>query len=366
MKLSRLILVAAAFMLSACSSSHRPVYSGHEESTKDVPGFSKSGKKKTPYAKLGQSYSVDGETYVPRHQPDYVEEGMASWYGPGFHGGKTANGEAFDKYALTAAHRTLPLPSIVKVTMLSTGKEAIVRVNDRGPFAKGRIIDLSYGAAKEIGLIGKGTAKVRVEYMREESERFAALLVEGREPTSIDLAEEVLSKSSTQYAANETKNQGTSWVDSLNPVSSAEAAKPEWKTLPPSDETHDAASTDVIAATDLPAPESAKPAPIQTASLDIKTSSPFAVLDEKPAPAVAGVEEHKHFLQLGAFLQQANADRLRLKAAKLGPVKIESKVDKNAPLLYVVRMGPYASVDESAPVVAQLNALGVNPKLISQ
>lgn len=348
MKLSHALIIAALFALSACSGSHRPVYSGHEESTKNVPGFSKEGKKMTPYAKLGQSYSVDGETYVPRHQPDYVEEGMASWYGPGFHGGKTANGEEFDKNEMTAAHRTLPMPSIVKVTMLSTGKEAIVRINDRGPFSKGRIIDLSYAAAKEIGLIAKGTAKVRVEYMREESEKFAALLTQGRDPKSIDLAEEILSKPETQYAQADAS-------PAMEPTKDAAAES----------------SVDAIASVDLPAP--APSGKITTPA----ASSPFAAMDEPTSAAtnmnVAAAETVKestpiagHFLQLGAFLQQSNADRLRLKVAKLGQVKILSKAEGTNPLMYVVRMGPYASADESSKVMDELAALGINPKIISQ
>ena len=110
--IKHMTLISALLLLAACGSSHRPVYSGHQESTEGVPGFV-NGKKVSPHVKLGQSYTVDGETFVPRHQPDYVEEGVASWYGPGFHGGKTANGEEFDEDELTAAHRTLPLPSRV-------------------------------------------------------------------------------------------------------------------------------------------------------------------------------------------------------------------------------------------------------------
>jgi rare lipoprotein A len=344
MKLSHVIAVLLALALSACSGSDRPVYSGHEESTAGVPGFSKTGKKKTPYAKLGQSYRVGGKTYVPRYQPDYSEEGMASWYGPGFHGGKTANGEEFDKHAMTAAHKTLPLPSIVKVTMLETGKEAIVRVNDRGPFSKGRIIDLSYAAAKEIGLIAKGTARVRVEYMKEESERFANLLVEGRDPTSIDLAEEVLNQSSKHYAKTE--------------------STPEWKTLPTTTD----AAVDSVIASDLPSPN-VKPVGVEIASAEEpKTGSPFSVLEEFTTASsdTVGEEMGKHFLQLGAFLQQSNADRLRIKAAKLGPVRIESKAGDDAPLMYVVRMGPYVDANESAKVMDQLAGLGITPKRISQ
>jgi len=92
--------------------------------------------------------------------------GVASYYGPGFHHGKTASGERFDMYELTAAHRTLPFGTRVKVTNLDNGKSVVVRINDRGPFKKSRIIDLSLGAAKKIGMTAAGTAKVRVEVLR--------------------------------------------------------------------------------------------------------------------------------------------------------------------------------------------------------
>ena len=90
------------------------------------------------------------------------EVGMISYYGPGFHGKKTANGEIFNQHALTAAHKTFPFNTKLRVTLISTGKSIIVRVNDRGPFKKGRILDLSLGAAKKIGLIKSGTAKARI------------------------------------------------------------------------------------------------------------------------------------------------------------------------------------------------------------
>lgn len=129
------------------------------------------------HLKIGKPYDIDGRTYVPAHDPAYVEEGMASWYGPGFHGRDTANGERFDQHALTAAHRTLPLPSMVRVTNVENGKQAILRVNDRGPFKKDRIIDLSRGSAEKLGVIAKGTAQVRVEYLPEETKQMVAELV---------------------------------------------------------------------------------------------------------------------------------------------------------------------------------------------
>ena len=101
--------------------------------------------------KLGKPYQVAGTWYYPREQPDYDETGIASWYGSQFHGRTTANGEVFDRNAVTGAHPTLPLPSNVRVTNLQNGRSVVVRVNDRGPYANGRIIDLSEKAADLLG-----------------------------------------------------------------------------------------------------------------------------------------------------------------------------------------------------------------------
>ena len=117
------------------------------------------------YVKIGGAYTVNGVTYTPEADPFYNETGTASWYGPGFHGGITANGESYDMHAMTAAHPTLPLPCFVEATNLSTGEKVTVRVNDRGPFAKNRIIDLSYAAASRLSMVDPGSAEVRVKYL---------------------------------------------------------------------------------------------------------------------------------------------------------------------------------------------------------
>jgi rare lipoprotein A len=106
---------------------------------------------------------VAGRWYHPRDERDYRETGVASWYGPGFHGKATANGERFDEHAISAAHRTLPLPSHVEVSNLDNGRTLVVRVNDRGPFAHDRILDLSRRAAQLLGFETRGTARVRVK-----------------------------------------------------------------------------------------------------------------------------------------------------------------------------------------------------------
>lgn len=115
--------------------------------------------------KLGKPYTVNGRTYYPTHDPAYQADGIASWYGSDFHGRKTANGEVYDMNAISAAHPTMPLPSYARVTNLENGRSIIVRVNDRGPYAPGRIIDLSTATARAIGSYGQGLARVRVEYV---------------------------------------------------------------------------------------------------------------------------------------------------------------------------------------------------------
>ncbi|MGI9352175.1 MAG: septal ring lytic transglycosylase RlpA family protein [Rhizobiaceae bacterium] len=115
--------------------------------------------------KIGKPYWIRGKKYVPREDPNYNKTGLASWYGPNFHGRLTANGEIYDQYSLTAAHPTLPLPSYAKVTNLENGASVTVRVNDRGPYAHNRLIDLSSRAAQLLGYTKKGVAEVKVEYV---------------------------------------------------------------------------------------------------------------------------------------------------------------------------------------------------------
>ena len=138
---AELAVLAAAGLLSACASTPPP--------SKGI-------------IKIGKPYVVGGRTYVPRDDRSYDMTGLASWYGAGHHGRTTANGERFDMNAISAAHPTLPMPSYAEVTVLDTGRKVVVRINDRGPFAGGRIIDLSRGAARQLGVENAGVARVRV------------------------------------------------------------------------------------------------------------------------------------------------------------------------------------------------------------
>lgn len=140
-----------------------------------APRGSICGVKMSGAKKIGKPYMIAGEMYYPLESGDgFMEEGVASWYGPGFHGQKTANGEVYNQKAMTAAHKTLPIPTLVSVKNLENGKEAIVRINDRGPFSKGRIIDLSEAAAHKVGMVDKGTARVKITVLSESSDCYVA------------------------------------------------------------------------------------------------------------------------------------------------------------------------------------------------
>ncbi len=143
------LALVPALMLAACAGTPKP----------------KSGSAQAPASgvKIGRPYEVFGKTYTPRDDRDYDQRGTASWYGPTFHAKPTATGEIYNQDDLTAAHKTLPMPSWVEVTNLDNGRTLTVRINDRGPFVEGRIIDLSRRSAQLLGVDGPGLARVRVK-----------------------------------------------------------------------------------------------------------------------------------------------------------------------------------------------------------
>jgi rare lipoprotein A len=167
---SRLCLIALSLLLiQACSTAPSGRYSQKQDSAPQFEYGELSFVEPTPTYEpynvwTSRPYTVLGGYYTPLQSgKGYEEEGYASWYGQKFHGHTTANGETFDMFALTAAHKTLPLPSFLRVTNLENNKSTTVRVNDRGPFHDDRILDLSYGAAKKLDFHSKGVTRVKVE-----------------------------------------------------------------------------------------------------------------------------------------------------------------------------------------------------------
>ena len=169
-----LALASVAGLLASCSFAPGPITTATREffspqkygpASPRVVDNDREVPKGGGHYVVGDPYRVAGTTYVPRDNPRYSRVGLASWYGAAFHGRLTANGEVYDVNGLTAAHPTLPLPSYVRVTNLDNGRSLVVRVNDRGPFARDRLIDVSSRAADMLGFRQSGTATVRVDYV---------------------------------------------------------------------------------------------------------------------------------------------------------------------------------------------------------
>lgn len=167
-----LVCGALALALAACAETQLVANSTKLVTTPNAP-------QRPPVYKIGKPYQLEGVWYYPKVDYSYDESGIASWYGPDFNGKPTASGEIYDQNGLTAAHRTLPMPTIIQVTNLENGRSIKLRVNDRGPFAHGRIIDVSQRAAQLLGFIEQGTARVRVQVVADESQALAAALSGG-------------------------------------------------------------------------------------------------------------------------------------------------------------------------------------------
>lgn len=261
------------------------------------------------YYKVGKPYQIKGSWYYPKEDYSYDETGIASWYGSDFHALKTANGETYNKNELTAAHKTLPMPSLARVTNLENGRSIVVRVNDRGPFSGARIIDVSQRSAQLLGFEKQGTAKVRVQVLADESKAIAEAM----------------------------RTYGTS---------------------PPQ-------TTEQMVASAQQAPQAAEPytspyanASVQTAALDQPTSfgvapststtpaQPLTVSTVKPVPTYVQVPvtgNNQIYVQAGAFTNMNNATRLQAALGKVGRVNVVEALVKGVQY-YRVRVGPIESV----------------------
>ncbi len=256
--------------------------------------------------KVGKPYRIMGQRYHPRLEPGYIEEGVASWYGPNFHGKLTANGEVYDQYGLTAAHRTLPLPSIVKVTNLHNGRELVVRINDRGPFAHDRIIDLSKRSAELLGMKHQGTSQVKVALLLDETEKLWNRL-------------------------------------NMPPPRNWEMAKADWQYR-----------TTRMASVPLPAFKTG------AAQANALTSPGYevAALDMEDALNVyPSTEPTAFFIQAAAYSTVENAEQAAIQLAMVG-TPILQKADINGQRFYRLRVGPVRTEAEAKTLHRRLIDLG--------
>ncbi len=286
-----LILMSAA----ACGSRDKtPASSSRPDIAGPTGDYGAVGRMPSRY-KVGSPYHIRGQRYVPEERFEYVETGQASWYGPGFHGAKTANGEIYDQNAMTAAHRTLQMPSVIRVTNVGNGRSVVLRVNDRGPYHGGRVLDVSEAAAKALDFKRYGTALVRIEVLGGPS-RAAALRAQSG--ATVDELEAIRQLASTDaYASG----------GGGNVVASARR------------EEHLAAI-----------------------GRDVGDVGPVS---------------DQAYVQAGAFAAAANARALESRLRRLGPTEVMPTLVRDRQL-YRVRIGPYATVREAELVLAEVMALG--------
>ena len=290
--------------------------------------------------KIGAPYTIDGVTYVPLEEFQRVETGVASWYGPGFHGKSTANGEAYDQTDHTAAHRTLQMPSVLRVTNLDNGQSTIVRVNDRGPFARSRVLDVSRAAAEELGMVGNGTARVRIEQLETESQALKQIALNGGGPGE-------------QRAALDSYVAGRRGPPAITATAQAPPLAPPPPTPPPP-----APSVTVYPVN----PRSPAVVPVSAfsspgGSAGAPTVASIATAAAVP-PATPPVQQAGGFyVQTGAFSSMTNAERQRDLVTNYGVTEI-SQASSGGREVYRVRLGPYTTQEAAGMVADRLKRSG--------
>lgn len=293
-----LMVLASCAILGACSEANLASYA-----VKEAADGSKGG-----VYKVGKPYQISGVWYYPAEDYNYNETGVASWYGPDFHGKYTANGEVFDQNEVTAAHRTLPLPSFVRVTNLDNGRVLVVRVNDRGPFARGRILDLSRRAAQLLGIEERGTARVRVEIMAEESRALAMKMKSNSDEPPVE-----------------------------------------------------AAPRESVKAESLPAPGS-KDAPKTVSKGEVQERTALGPMAEPQLASqtvkTVAVKPTQLFIQTGAFSRYDNANRMSAALASFGSVSVSQVTSKSGNTLFRVRLGPVGNVTDADALLEKVIGSG--------
>jgi len=269
---------------------------------------------------IGKPYQVAGVWYTPREEPGYDRVGSASWYGELFQGRRMANGEIYDMDRLSAAHPTLPLPVYARVTNLNNGRTIVVRLNDRGPYANDRIIDLSRRSAELLGFRNHGTATVRVKYL-------------GRAPLNGDDSYE------RKYLASQ------SWVHFAAKGKSTEltaSSLPEKGALPAENPENLALPWRAVAPQGAMGP--ADPAPPQTTGSIARSA--------KKAALATGL-----LIQAGSFKSKGNADRARNVLSAIAPVDV-TQIAVGGEIYFRVRVGPFAAASEAEAALVKVTAAG--------
>jgi rare lipoprotein A len=302
-----IVLGALAILLAGCNTARMVQAVGQPGGSETIP--------QTRYI-VGVPYRINGVWYYPEENFSYDRTGIASFYGGeragvDFHGRLTANGEVYDMNAMTAAHNTLPLPTLVRVTHLENGRSIVVRVNDRGPFVNNRIIDLSRRGAQLLGYERSGTATVRVQVLGEESRQLRDALVAGRPPPAV-------------------------------PELMAAAQNPPPQATPP--------------------PEPIPPPPPEPVP-DLAGVAGLPAIDAPPPPPPRPVSHASIYIQAGAFQSHENADRLGARLRQFGRPQV-SPVRQAGSQMYRVRLGPYQQGTEANRVLRRVIAVAPTARIV--
>ncbi len=329
--------------------------------------------KPTGNVKIGKPYEIAGKMYYPEYDSNYDRVGTASWYGPGFHGKYTANGELFNQDDLTAAHPTLPMPSMVRVTNLQTGKSAIIRVNDRGPFKDNRIIDLSKKSAQRLGI--QGLAKVRVQFLLQETEEYLAAIRSGQSFDMVAYNDKPKEAKIVENIRNSSYDdtQGVTEAAPVVSVSSVETTPSEearvednlihdapistqpveiYKNESRDNDSHARGTAWASDNVTLPEPGSVAP----SAGKSQPAFNPPPVADD--VPQVSEVPGGIYTIQAGVFSTEENASKLVDKVSSLASANIEN-VDVNGRSLWRVRVGSFDDRQSAETILADVRASGV-------
>ncbi|MCR8957650.1 septal ring lytic transglycosylase RlpA family protein [Variovorax sp. S2] len=370
--------VAVAVLLAGCASGTRS--GGGALSGRDGPGTNipsdldrvpdaeprieairSSGGTSKPYTVLGRAYQP-----ITDDRP-FRESGIASWYGRKFHSASTASGEPYDMYAMTAAHKTLPLPSYVRVRNPANGREVIVRVNDRGPFVDGRIIDLSYTAALKLDLL-RGVAPVEIERITNEDIRTGAW----RRDSGTAYAAAPASAPPSRRAAAASVAVPSAWVApvAMNaPEASTMPVVPQTPVVPmapmPQTETIAQAAPTTLEADAAPPPR--QPMVVTDLAPIAPLSAPTAPAPAAPAAAPSSAAVAGFWVQLGAFRERDGAESLRSQAARgLPSLAPQLRVFSEAGT-HRLQAGPFASRNEAGEAVTQLrDSLRIAPMVVER
>ncbi len=342
---SALAMLGSGLLLAGCAETQLVTHAAKsvgrpdQQQARALPPVSEPSGRGTGIYKVGNPYQINGVWYYPKEDPNYDETGIGSWYGEQFHGKATANGEVFDMNEVTAAHPTLPMPSLVRVTNLENGRSIVVRMNDRGPYVNSRVIDLSRRSAQLLGYDRQGTAKVRVQYLGP------APLAAGGGP--------LVAGGSDPNAAVASRRSDDA---DKPPVSASPRGTVQAEALPPPPGARGRSAEVAQAASAGPSPMqivAAANTPQRTAP-GVNPAAELAKQDVKTEPVRGG---RGIYVQVGAFTQHENANRVAAQVSGHGPVNISSRIVNNQEF-FRVRLGPFEQVSNADAVLQRMLNIG--------